>query len=140
LTDVETNALHRHTAWSAALVELIEDEDGLALDEAVQLAVYQHHEREDGSGYPTRARAANIHDLARLVGVADTFIGLVSPRAHRPGVTADEALAAVVRSAASGVLARPFARGLVLALGLRASATPVVLGRRTAPATLSLAA
>ncbi len=135
LTDVETNALHRHPAWSAALIELLDDDQEHTLNEVVQLAVYQHHEREDGTGYPTRARSDSIHDLSRLVAVADTFVGLLSPRAHRPGLGVEGALAEVVHAAAGGSLSRPIARGLVLALGLEPSIarTPAIVTRARAP-------
>lgn len=134
LTDVETNALHRHPAWSGALIELLDDDAEHSLDETVQLAVYQHHEREDGTGYPTRARAGAIHDLARVVAVADIFVGLLSPRAHRPGMSVESALAEVVRAASGGSLSRPIARGLVLALGLEPSTSraPAVFTRTPA--------
>jgi HD-GYP domain-containing protein (c-di-GMP phosphodiesterase class II) len=133
LTDVETNALRRHPAWSAGMLELIHEDGAYAMDEAVQLAVYQHHEREDGMGYPARARCETIHDLARLVAVADTFVGLISPRAHRPGLSPESALAEVVRAANAGTLARAMVRGLALALGLRAShPAEVVVPERSA--------
>lgn len=134
LTDVETNALRRHTAWSAGLIELIHEDGLYAMDEAVQLAVHQHHEREDGSGYPGRMRCEAIHDLARLCAVADTFVGLLSARAHRPGMTPEGALAEVVRMGNAGVLARSMVRGLALGLGLRASQPEVVVAAQGARA------
>jgi HD-GYP domain-containing protein (c-di-GMP phosphodiesterase class II) len=129
LTDVEMNALRRHPAWSAGLLELIHEDGAYVMDEAVQLGVYQHHEREDAMGYPARARCETIHDLARVCAVADTFVGLISARAHRPGMTPESALAEVVRSANAGTLARAMVRGLALALGLKASSEVVVPGR-----------
>jgi HD-GYP domain-containing protein (c-di-GMP phosphodiesterase class II) len=129
LTDVEMNALRRHPAWSAGLLELIHEDGAYVMDEAVQLGVYQHHEREDAMGYPARARCETIHDLARVCAVADTFVGLISARAHRPGMTPESALAEVVRLANAGTLARAMVRGLALALGLKASSEVVVPGR-----------
>lgn len=128
LTDVEVNALHRHPAYSAALLELIKAsraED--ALPECVQLAVFQHHERADGSGYPHRERGAGIHDLALLAGVVDTFLALASPRAHRPALSTHAALREISRLASAGVLSADHARGLVRAVGVYPPGTRVRL-------------
>ncbi len=113
LTDVEQNALRRHPAYSAAMLEMLRPGSAEeSIPEEVQLAAYQHHEREDGSGYPTRARAEGIHDLARLLGVADVFVGVLSARADRPALEPAGALAEVARQANSGVLAIVPARAL----------------------------
>lgn len=136
LTEEETNALHRHPVYGAAALEHVRPGaggvDGGPMDERVQLAVMQHHEREDGSGYPRRLRSGEIHDLAKVVAVADVFLALTEPRAHRPALGVDEALTHVVRRANAGVLGRDAARGLVTALGLRSAAGPV--GARAAAA------
>lgn len=41
--------------------------------------VYQHHERNDGSGYPRGIKGAEIDPLARIVSVADAYCTLVYP-------------------------------------------------------------
>ena len=113
LTDVEQNAVRRHPAYSAAMLELLRAESAAdAIPEEVQLAVYQHHEREDGSGYPARARGEMIHDVARVVGAADVFVGMVSARADRPAMEPTSALASVARLAHAGTLAIGPARAL----------------------------
>ncbi len=74
---------------------------------------YQHHERQDGSGYPRALRGDNqiplktlnpvkgmIHRYAEIAAVADTYISLLMPK---PGTTAplppDEAMRMVIRGA-----------------------------------------
>ena len=44
----------------------------------------QIHERLDGSGYPHGLKGSAIHRLARYAAVADAFLGMISPRPHRP--------------------------------------------------------
>ena len=45
---------------------------------------WQEHERSSGRGYPRGIRESQIHDYARIVGLADVFEALLSPRPHRP--------------------------------------------------------
>lgn len=132
LNEVELNALHRHPAWSAGLLELIKARTvEEALPEAVQIAVYQHHERLDGSGYPARIRADRIHDLARVVAVADVLAGLCAPRAHRPALSREQALTSLARQAAAGALDRSAARAAIAVMGQSAvrTAQPVAAVR-----------
>jgi len=52
----------------------------------------QHHERFNGSGYPRGLKGDEIHMYAQIVGLADTFDALTSPRPHRKRYTASEAV------------------------------------------------
>lgn len=52
----------------------------------------QHHERFNGSGYPRGLKENDIHMYAQIVGLADTFDALTSPRPHRKRYTASEAI------------------------------------------------
>ena len=49
-------------------------------------------ERSDGSGMPAGLKGEDILMTARVVAVANTFVGMVSVRAHRPGRSFDEAI------------------------------------------------
>lgn len=39
--------------------------------------VAQHHERQDGSGYPAGRKGDEIHPLARVIGVVDDYLRLI---------------------------------------------------------------
>ncbi|WP_028609375.1 HD-GYP domain-containing protein [Paenibacillus harenae] len=52
----------------------------------------QHHERFNGTGYPRGLKGNEIHMYAQIVGIADTFDALTSPRPHRKRHTANEAI------------------------------------------------
>jgi HD-GYP domain-containing protein (c-di-GMP phosphodiesterase class II) len=52
----------------------------------------QHHERFNGSGYPRGLKQDEIHTYAQIVGLADTFDALTSPRPYRKRFTASEAI------------------------------------------------
>ncbi len=51
-----------------------------------RMVAYQIHERLDGSGYPRGRPAEKIHPLARIAAVADSLVGMLSPRPHRLGI------------------------------------------------------
>ncbi|MDX1922813.1 MAG: PAS domain-containing protein [Alphaproteobacteria bacterium] len=49
-------------------------------------------ERYDGSGMPEGRKGENILETTRIVVVANAFVALVSPRAHRQGLTIDNSM------------------------------------------------
>jgi len=58
-----------------------------------------HHERWDGSGYPTGRAGAEIPLEGRLLAIADAFDAMTSLRPYRARLSADEAAAEVERCA-----------------------------------------
>lgn len=68
LTSTEVEEIRRHTMYG---YELLKNVKGIS--EGVRLAALQHHEKVDGSGYPLRLQADQIHIYAKIVGVADIF-------------------------------------------------------------------
>ncbi len=52
----------------------------------------QHHERLDGSGYPSGLKGDEIILEARIIAVADTVEAMVSHRPYRPALGVDAAL------------------------------------------------
>lgn len=60
-------------------------------------AVEQHHERWDGLGFPYGIRAADIHLLARIIGIADAYDDAMY--GADPAPTPDEAMLRLERGA-----------------------------------------
>ncbi len=54
-------------------------------------AIYQHHERMDGSGYPRRLSGKNIILEARILAVADVLEAITSRRPYREALGLDVA-------------------------------------------------
>jgi putative two-component system response regulator len=54
-----------------------------------------HHERWDGSGYPSGLRGDEIPIEGRLLAVADAFDAMTSQRPYRDALTSDRALAEI---------------------------------------------
>lgn len=113
LDDVDANRVRRHPAYSVSLLDAVE-----GLSDEVMRAAYQHHERENGTGYPRALRGEQISDMAKVVGVADTFAAAVAPRPYRAGKRPYDALEELVRLGARRVLDRRCVRALVEAMGL----------------------
>ncbi|WP_164821288.1 HD-GYP domain-containing protein [Paenibacillus koleovorans] len=53
------------------------------VDSRVALIALQHHEREDGSGYPNRLTGSQLDPLSRIVGLADMYMAMTTERPHR---------------------------------------------------------
>lgn len=93
LTDEEFAIMKTHTtAGRDILMQAIElvPNSGY-LNEARSLAAY-HHEKWDGSGYPTGLAGEDIPLSARVMAVADVFDALVSKRSYKTPFTYKEAM------------------------------------------------
>jgi HD-GYP domain-containing protein (c-di-GMP phosphodiesterase class II) len=53
------------------------------LDDRIALVALQHHEREDGSGYPHKLKGSQIHPFSKIVALADVYIAMTSERPQR---------------------------------------------------------
>jgi len=61
-------------------------------DELWLTVVEQHHELMDGSGYPYGLARAEIHHMARILSLVDSYTAMVSPRAYRLGLNPDKVI------------------------------------------------
>jgi HD-GYP domain-containing protein (c-di-GMP phosphodiesterase class II) len=66
------------------------------------MMVYQHHERCDGCGYPVASVGNEIHEWARICGVADVFDALSRKRPYRSAIDDADVLAYLDRQAGRG--------------------------------------
>lgn len=86
LTDDEYELVKQHSELGARLLEPF---SGLR---DIVPAVLQHHERFDGTGYPSGISGESIDIFARIIAVADTYDALTGTRPYRKPVDKDEAL------------------------------------------------
>jgi len=56
------------------------------------LIVMQHHEREDGTGYPRKLIGNQIHDYSRICCITDVFDALTAERSYKKGLSTFDAL------------------------------------------------
>ena len=78
LTARRIEVIKFHVSYSYNMVKNIP-----FLNEGTKLAVIQHHERMDGSGYIFGLKGKKIHPMAKIVAVADTFHAMTSERLYR---------------------------------------------------------
>jgi HD-GYP domain-containing protein (c-di-GMP phosphodiesterase class II) len=61
-------------------------------------AVLQHHEREQGQGFPQGLHGTTVCQDAKVLGLIDTYTGLTMPPPPRPRLRPHEAIREIVRS------------------------------------------
>ncbi len=65
------------------------------IPENIREAMYYHHERNDGSGYPEGRKKDEIPTFAKIIGLAETFAALIAHRPYREKVDYAQALAII---------------------------------------------
>ncbi len=91
-TPEEFEIMKNHTSEGGRIVHEILDgyEDPEYIEITADIATY-HHEKWDGSGYPSGLKGENIPLCARIMALADVFDALVSPRVYKSPMTYEEA-------------------------------------------------
>src|SRR3954453_10115932 len=93
LTIAELTEIRSHPTAGAALVAPLR-----SARHALPYVLF-HHERWDGSGYPSGLRGRSIPMEARLLAVADAFDAMTSLRPSRPVLSIDQALVEIASCA-----------------------------------------
>jgi putative nucleotidyltransferase with HDIG domain len=86
LTDAEFDTVKTH---SRAGSEMLKEEQVPA---AIADIVAQHHERMDGSGYPSGLKGDQSALEARILAVADVVEAMTADQPYRPAFSLDKAL------------------------------------------------
>lgn len=77
LTELEYTKIKTHTFLGFDLIE------SLNLDPHIANAALMHHERCDGSGYPSKLRGDKIDRFAKYIAVIDSYEAMTSARMYR---------------------------------------------------------
>jgi len=112
LSEHELKVIHRHLHHSV----------GYALraptrEPAIFAAIYEHHERGTGHGYPEGKKEEEIHDYAKLLAVVDAFAAFIRNRPHRPAVAPHKAITIINKLGAINLLNPTVVSKLVSAVG-----------------------
>lgn len=87
LTDEEFNTIKIHPVTGYHILR------GISEESIIAIAAKYHHERYDGKGYPNGLEGDKIPEVARILGVADSYDAMASNRSYRNALPQD-----VVRS------------------------------------------
>jgi putative nucleotidyltransferase with HDIG domain len=77
LTADEYSEMKKHTILGFEIINKSMNHPGLAM------AALQHHERFDGTGYPFGIKEDKMHDLSKIVAVADIYSAMISSRVYQ---------------------------------------------------------
>lgn len=86
LTDEERRVMQEHVLLSKLIVQ------GVPNRQEVAEAVYSHHERWDGTGYPGGLKGEEIPLLGRILAVADAYSAMILDRPYRKALGHEEAV------------------------------------------------
>lgn len=64
----------------------------------IQLGVLEHHERENGTGYPRRLTGSQIDIFAKIIGVACSFEAITAPRHFRQARSSYAAMVEILKN------------------------------------------
>ena len=103
LTDDEFAIMKSHTTEGTNILAKIEANTNDTMDynylkESMEMAHY-HHEKWDGTGYPTGIKGEEIPLSARIMAVADVFDALVAERVYKKPFTYEKAMAIITEGA-----------------------------------------
>jgi HD-GYP domain-containing protein (c-di-GMP phosphodiesterase class II) len=88
------------------------------LRDVVARVALEHHEKPDGTGYPSGKTREETHLYARLINVVDTYGAMVSPRAHRLPLIPYDAMRIVMDDGAKGMLDWDLVQAFVRAMSI----------------------
>jgi HD-GYP domain-containing protein (c-di-GMP phosphodiesterase class II) len=100
LTVDERQLVERHPAVGLDILAPVN------LTPEVKEFVGGHHEKLDGSGYPSRRRDSQLTLIARIASAADIYDALTTDRPYRAAMTPEEALDILRQEAVEGRLDR----------------------------------
>lgn len=78
LTEADFSEIKKHTIYSLQMIQ-----ESPLLKSELKFAIFQHHERLDGSGYPKGEKLDNISVYSQIIAVADVYHAMTSERIYR---------------------------------------------------------
>lgn len=102
LTPEEYSIVQTHSKLGYEMLQ----RESYAISATVRVAVYEHHENEDGSGYPRQIIGDGIHKFAQIIHLCDVFDALTSDRSYREPMSRIDALDFIKNN--TGTMFNPF--------------------------------
>ncbi|MCQ2592376.1 MAG: HD-GYP domain-containing protein [Treponema sp.] len=77
LTPGEKLQIYKHPLFGYGIVK------ELGFPTTIQLGVLEHHEKENGTGYPRKLTGEKISTIAKIISVACSYEAITSPRSYK---------------------------------------------------------
>jgi len=94
LTELEFKIMKSHPEKGYEILK-----DNSRLSPEILCGVMQHHEKADGSGYPSGLMDKQICNMAKVISICDVYDALTSDRVYHKGRTPSEALKIIFEGA-----------------------------------------
>ncbi len=92
LAPMEKNQLNTHPIISYTILK------GFDAPLSVCLAVLEHHEKENGMGYPRRISGAQISMYAKIISVVCSYEAITAPRSYKSASSSFEAMVELLKN------------------------------------------
>jgi len=92
LTPGEKAQISKHTVFGYTIIKDLE------FPLTVQLGVLEHHEKENGTGYPRKMTGDKISSNAKIIAVACTYEAISSPRSYKDERSTFDALLEMIQN------------------------------------------
>ncbi|WP_225986118.1 HD-GYP domain-containing protein [Psychrobacillus glaciei] len=121
LTEADFSEIKKHTIHSFQMVK-----DSPLLKPEMKIAIFQHHERLDGSGYPKGEKLDSISTLSQIIAVADVYHAMTSERIYRAKTSSFKVLE-MIKEEEFGKYNIEVVNALISLVGALPISTPVLL-------------
>lgn len=99
LTENETSVIRRHPETGRDLLA-----PWASQCPCLNRVAWEHHERQDGSGYPRRLKGDEISEFGKIVGLVDTYEAMTHDRPYRRALSVRELISSRNSLFSSGIL------------------------------------
>ncbi|MFT7561864.1 MAG: putative nucleotidyltransferase with HDIG domain [Flavobacteriales bacterium] len=111
-TELERKLVNKHPELA---VSLLKDMD---FNETVLTAIKQHHEAGDGSGYPEGLKNDALHEISRVLIIADAYDESINQLNDRPGMMPTNALRDLFIQSDKGIFEQKIVASFIDVLGI----------------------
>jgi HD-GYP domain-containing protein (c-di-GMP phosphodiesterase class II) len=87
LTDAEWAVLHSHPVMGAKILASTP-----GIPDAAAVVAFEHHIRQDYTGYPRLETLRQLHPYSHIVNIVDTYDALTTVRPYRPAIRPEHAV------------------------------------------------
>ena len=113
LTEQEQVLMRQHPQLAATVLSQVD-----RVPETVTSIIAQHHEFQDGSGFPKIVKQGDISPLAQLMALADAYDDLVTTRYGRPALLPHDAIRQIFVLGAKGKYDKTLVEVAIKVLGV----------------------